>query len=294
MAGVVKTANITASVREIDFVSRFSTSFEALKDLLSVSGMIKKDAGTDIKIKTAKVNTKLETSPAEGVAIPYTNYTITERALATLTIEKYRKGVSLEAIDKYGYDVAVAKTDDAFLNDLQAKITTDMFTSLKGAATGTSKKATWQAALAQAKAEVTDETDKLHLASSGAIAWVNLYDFYDYEGAAAITVQTQFGLKYVEDFMGFDKVFLCGSTQIAAGTVYATSTNNLDVYYVDASQSDFSKAGLAYTTDGEANLVGVHVGGNYDTAVADMFAIMGAQIVPEYANILRKVTIGTV
>lgn len=288
----VKTTNINVTPRVIDFVSRFSTEFAGLKEILGVSAMIPKAAGTKLTVKTAAANTGLETSPAEGVAIDYTNYNITESEVGTLTIEKYRTGVTLEAIQKYGYDVAVVKTDDQFLVDLQSKISTGLFTSLNGFATGSETGSTWQMALAKAKAGVVEEMRKAHKSAAGVVAWVNINDFYEWEGAAQITMQTLFGLNYVENFMGYSKVFLCTTDEIAKGKVIATAINNLDVYYVDAAQSDFSKAGLAYYTDGEANLIGVHTEGNYGTAVSDTFAIMGISITPEFANAVVKVTVG--
>lgn len=293
MAGVVKKNDISVTPREIDFVSRFNTEFTALKEILSVSALINKPAGTNITTKKAVADAALEASAAEGEAIAYTNYNITEEVVGTLTIEKYRKGVSIEAIEKYGYDVAVQKTDDQFLVDLQSKITTGMFTALNGFVSASQLKgATWQAALAKAKAGVIAAMRAAHKASAGAVAWVNVNDFYDYEGAAAITVQTAFGLSYIENFMGFDKIFLCTDSEVAPTKVIATALNNLDVYYCDASQADFSKAGLQFVTDGENNLIGFHTEGNYGTAVSDAFAIMGITISPEFASGVIGVTVG--
>lgn len=290
----VKKANFTnVTPREIDFVSRFATAFAGLQEILSVSTLIKKAAGTVITVKTASANTGLETSPAEGVSIPYTNYNITETPVGTLSIEKYRKGVTLEAVQEYGYDVAVQKTDDQFLYDLQTKITTGLFTSLNNMVSSSQLKgSTWQMALAKAKAGVVEEMRKGNKVSTGVVAWVNINDFYGWEGAAQITVQTQFGLTYISNFMGFSKIFLCTDAEIAQGDIIATAINNLDIYYVDAAQSDFAKAELNYATDGEANLIGFHTEGNYGTAVSDAFAIMGITISPEFANAVIGVSVG--
>ena len=290
----VKTTDFTnVSVREIDFVSRFSTSFEALRELIGVSTLIKKPAGTNITVKTATVDSALETSVGEGQEIAYTNYNITENVVGTLSIQKYKKGVTLEAIQKYGYETAVQKTDDQFIVDLQSKISTDLFTALNGfVASSQTKGATWQMAMAKAKAGVVEGFRTAHKSTSCAIAWCNVNDFYEYEGSASITVQTAFGLQYVENFMGYDKVFLCASSEIAKNQVIATAIGNLDIYYVDASQSDFARAGLVYRTDGEANLIGYHIEGNYGTAVSDAYAIMGISISPEFSNGVVGVTVG--
>ena len=290
----VKTTDFTnVTPREIDFVSRFSTAFEALQEILSVSTLIRKPAGTIITTITAVRDGNFGTSPAEGVSIPYTNYNVTEAPVGTLTLEKYRKGVTAEAIEKYGYDVAVQKTDDQFLMDLQNKITTSLYTALNGfVAESELKGSTWQMAMAKAKAQVVEQFRKVHKTATGAVAWTNVNDFYEYEGAAAITVQNAFGLTYIEDFMGYSRVFLCSGDEVAPGQIIATAIGNLDIYYIDAAQTDFARAGLNYATDGEANLIGFHAEGNYGTAVSDAFAIMGISISPEFATAVIGVTVG--
>ena len=53
----------------------------------------------------------------------------------------------------------------------------------------------------------------------------------------------------------------------------------------DPGDSDFVKAGLAYTTGvGETNLIGFHTQGNYNTAVSEAFAIMGLTLFAEYID----------
>lgn len=290
----VKTTDFTnVTPREIDFVSRFATEFEALKEILSVSNLIRKPAGTVITTVTAVRDGDFSASPAEGVAIPYTNYNVVEAPVGTLTLEKYRKGVTAEAIEKYGYDVAVQKTDDQFLHDLQSKITTKLYTALNNFVSASELTgSTWQMAMAKAKAQVVEQFRLLEKSATGVVAWTNVNDFYEYEGAAAITVQTAFGLTYVENFMGYSRVFLCSGAEVAKGQIIATAIDNLDVYYIDAAQTDFARAGLNYATDGEANLIGFHAEGNYGTAVSDAFAIMGISISPEFATAVIGVTVG--
>jgi hypothetical protein len=48
-----------------------------------------------------------------------------------------------------------------------------------------------------------------------------------------------------------------------------------------------------YTTDGEANLVGFHVEGNYRNAVSESFALMGMTLMCEYLDGIATVDIGT-
>ena len=107
-----------------------------------------------------------------------------------------------------------------------------------------------------------------------------------------ITVQNQFGFQYIKDFMGYNTIFLLSSGEIARGKVIATPVDNIVLYYVDPADSDFSKAGLVYTTAGEAsNLIGFHTQGNYHTAVSESFAVMGMTLFAEYLDGISVQTI---
>lgn len=283
---------VNVNPREIDFVTRFAQKFAALQELIGVSGIIEKPAGTSIKIKKATLKgSGLTASPAEATEIGYTDFTVRETPIGELNIEKYRKGVSIESINTYGYDVAVQKTDDAFLAALQSKITDDMYSTLISAGTAKQGGATLQATIAKAKAEVIKAFRGLNLEAINTMAFVNIDDFYDYLGTAEISVQTAFGLSYVKNFLGFDNIIL--SEKVPTKKVLATAGNNLNIFHVDPSSSDFAKAGLQFATDGEANLIGYHVEGNYGTAVSDAFAIMGITIAPEYANGLIVASVTT-
>ena len=286
---VTKVENIDVTAREIDFVTRFDRNWEQLMDLMGIMRPIRKQAGTVLKSKTASVT--LESgSVAEGGEIPYSTATVEETVYDDISVEKYRKGVTIEAINKYGYDVAVAKTDEAFLFELQDNVTTRFYTYL---ATGTltSAEATFQMALAKAKGNLINKFKEIKITVTDIVAFVNVNDFYSYLGSADITVQTAFGLTYVQNFMGYKTIFLCSDNEIASGKVIATPVDNIDLYYVDPSDSDYSKAGLVYTVAGETNLIGFHTEGNYGTAVSDSFALMGLTLFAEYLDGIAVVEI---
>ena len=124
------------------------------------------------------------------------------------------------------------------------------------------------------------------------VGFANILDAYDYLGAAEITVQTRFGIQYVEDFMGYSTLFLLSDPDIAQGTVIAVPVENIDLYYVDPGDSDFAKLGLDYTVEGETNLIGFHARGNYSTAVGETFALMGMALWAEYLDGIAVVTVG--
>ena len=174
-------------------------------------------------------------------------------------------------------------TDDAFLYELQTNVTDKFYAYLNtGSLTGNHK--SFQMALAMAKGEVENKFKKLHKTATGVVGFVNVLDVYEYLGAANISVQNQFGFQYIKDFMGYNTIFLLSDSEIARGKVIATPVENISLYYVDPADSNFSRAGLQYTTAGETNLVGFHTQGNYTTAVSESFAILGMTLFAEHLD----------
>lgn len=289
-ANTTLTSNFSINEREVDFVTRFGMNWQALLDIIGIARPIKRVPGT--KLTAKEVTIDLESGDvAEGDEIPYSLATVTEKDIAELTIKKYAKGITLEDINKYGYDVAVTRTDTAFLNTLQGKVMENLYTVLgTGSLKGT--KGTFQAALANAKGLVTNEFKKLRLDMTEVVGFVNTMDFYDYLGDANITVQNEFGMNYIKNFMGYNTIFLLSDNELEAGKVIATPVENLALYYLDAADSDFARAGLEYTVDGVTNLIGFHTEGKYSHAVSECYAIMGMTMFAEYLNGIAVVTFG--
>lgn len=283
--------NVYTSVtaREMDFVTRFGDNWEALRNILGIMRPIRKTPGTSLVSYTADVT--LESGAVEpGEVIPYSKATITQAAKADLTIEKYAKAVPIEDVNKYGAEIAVEKSDDAFLTKLQNVVLTKFYTFLK---TGTLTKTatTWQDALAKAQGEVLNKFATMQKDVTAVVGFANILDAYDYLGAADITVQTQFGLTYIKDFLGYSTLFLLPAAQIDRNMVIATPVENIDLYYIDPGDSEFARLGLNYTTQGETNLIGFHAQGNYSTAVGESYALMGMALWAEYLDGIAKITV---
>lgn len=288
---LIKQENIQVRAREVDFVTRFERNWEHLREILGVLRMIKKDPGSTLKSKYAQ-GTLESGKVGEGEEIPYSKFEVKEKSYAEITVEKYAKAVSIEAIKTYGYDVAVELTDDEFLFELQTDVTSRFYTYLKTGSL-TSTEGTFQMALAMAKGRVEDKFKQMHRSiPNGIVGFVNGLDVYEYIGAANITVQNQFGFQYVKDFMGFNTIFLLSESEIPRGKVIATPVDNIVLYYVDPSDSDFAKAGLVYTVAGETPLIGFHTQGNYHTAVSEAFAIMGMVLFAEYLDGISVISFG--
>lgn len=286
---LIMTNDIQVAAREIDFVTRFERNWQHLRDILGIMRPIKKQPGAVLKSKYAE-GTLQSGLVGEGEEIPYSKFVVKEKTYAEMTIEKYAKAVSIEAIKDHGYENAVQMTDDEFLFQLQTDVTGRFYDYLK-TGTLTSTETTFQMALAMAKGRVENKFKQMHRNVTGVVGFVNILDVYEYLGAAEITIQNQFGFQYMKDFMGFNTIFLLSDSEIPRGQVIATPVENIVLYYVDPNESDFARAGLVYTVSGETNLIGFHTQGNYHTAVSEAFAVMGLTLFAEYIDAIAVITI---
>jgi len=293
---LTKSVNIDTTAREVDFVTRFAKNWQHLRDIMGIMRTIRKTPGTVLKSKYASVILQ-SGNVEEGNEIPYSQASVATKDYAKINVEKYAKAVSIEAINEHGYDDAVGLTDDQFLFELQNNVT-GRFYSFLNSGTLTSVKTTFQAALAEAQGQVRNKWKAMHKGITEIVGFCNILDAYDYLGAANITVQSEFGMNYIENFLGYRRLFLCTESEVARGIILATPIENMILYYVSPDDSEFAKAGLAYTTDGETNLIGFHTQGDYKTAVSESFALMGMTLMAEYldgiANVNYKGTMGSI
>lgn len=285
----IGTAQIQVRAREIDFVTSFGRNFQALLDVMGISRAIRKENGSVLRVRTAS-GTLQSGEVAEGDLVPLSQYTVTEKDFDTIKILKYKKGVTIEAIAEKGYEAAVAMTDEEFRFDLQNVVLNKFYDQLKaGSLVG--HETSWQMAVSMAIGRVRDKFETMGRTATGTAVWVNTLDVYKYLGAAEISMQTAFGMNYVQNFLGADVVFI--SSQIPEDVVIATPLNNLVAYYVDPSDSEFARAGLVYTTDPTTGFIGFHTQGNYDRVISEMDAIMGLRIFAEYQDAIAYIAVGS-
>lgn len=286
-ANTTVVSDITVEAREVDFVSRFSMNWESLRQILGIMNPVRKAPGT--KLVSSKATITLENGDVpEGAVIPYSKAKVVPVAYDDLTIQKYAKAVSIESVNQFGAAVAVQKTDEAFLNELQTMVLDEFYEFLlTGSLTSTED--TFQMAIAMAIGQVVDKFKKMRLNASNIVVFVNTLDAYRYLGAADISVQNAFGMQYVENFMGAQTMIL--SSEIPEGKVVAVPADNIVLYYIDPSDSEFAQLGLNYTVEGETNLIGFHAVGNYSTAVGESYAIMGMKLWAEYLDAIAVVTV---
>lgn len=290
--GQTTSTQYTVEAREVDFVTRFGMNWDALRQILGIMRPIRKMPGTKLVSYKAEIDGELQggTDVAEGDEIPLTKMKVSPVAYGDIEFAKYGRSVSIESVAKYGADIAVAKTDDEFLNSIQNKILDDFYKFLK-TGTLTATETTWQRALAMAKGKVLDKFASIDRNVSDVVGFANILDLYDYLGDKDITVQTMFGLNYVENFLGYRTLILLPEKYIARKQVIAVPVENIDLYYIDPADSDFTKLGLEYRVQGETNLIGVHVDGRYNRAAGDLYAIYGMKLWAEYIDGIAVVTV---
>lgn len=275
--------------REMDFVSQFTRNWDALREILGIMRPIKKAPGTQLVSYTASV-TLASGAVDPGCVIPYSAATVVEAAMEDLSIEKYAKAVPIEDVVKYGAANAIQRTDEAFRNELQNTVLTRFYTFLNTGSLAVTA-LTFQDALAKAKGAVINKFQQMRKTVTEVVGFANVLDFYDYLGAAPITVQTEFGLTYVKNFMGYKTLLLLSEPDIPRNTVIALPTGNIDLYYIDPSDAEIGQLELRYVVDGETNLIGYATTGNYSTAVGESYAIMGMKLWAEYLDGIAVATI---
>lgn len=257
-----------AKVREIDFTQLFGENVQNLIKMLGVTRKIPVVAGTALKKLT--VTGTLESGVvAEGAIIPLSQYETDYDTVAEASLLKWRKATTAEAILKGGYDQAVIATNNKLILDIQKSIRTAFINSLAtgdGTATGVGL----QAALANAwgQLQVLFEDDDVQT-----VYFVNPMDVSDYLGKANISVQTAFGMSYIENFLGLGTVIMTGA--ISQGTFYATAAENIVCYYINVSEANGLGDAFDFTTDAETGFVGVHENGNYTRMQEETVAIAG-------------------
>ena len=275
-----------AKVREVDFVSQFThNSLNKLMEVLGVTRKIPMMEGTTMYVYSTS-GTLQNGAVAEGEIIPLSQYTTTKTAVGDITLKKWRKAVSAEAIKKSGYEASIRETDAALLKDVQAGVRSDFFTFLNGtisgstSASGVGLQAALAAAWGQLQVKFEDDTAE-------AVYFVNPLDIADYLASANITVQTVFGMNYVENFLGLGTVIM--TSRVTQGKFIATAKQNLIMYYLTMN-GDIAQA-FNLTAD-ETGYVGIKSGyQNEERAQIESLVMSGVQFLVEYAAGVVKGTI---
>lgn len=279
--GTTKDANL-GKVQDVDFSQRFGYSVKKLIEALGITRKLPKAAGT--VLKAYKVTGTLKSgNVGEGETIPLSEYNTTYAPIGEVTLEKWHKSTTAEAISNKGYKQAVIDTDNKMLQDIQKGIRKKFFDFL---ATGTGKASGvgLQATLAQCwgQLQILFEDDTID-----SVYMLNPLDVADYLATAQVTTQSAFGMTYIENFLGLGTVFL--NSSVPKGKVLATAKENIVLYYIPVNGADLDNA-FTFVTD-ETGYIGIHHESDYTNLTNDTTAVSGVGL---FAENLAGVVVGTI
>ena len=120
-----------------------------------------------------------------------------------------------------------------------------------------------------------------------AVHFINPLDIADYLAETPVTMQTAFGMTYLEDFLGMGAVFM--NSSVPKGKVYSTAADNLVLYYIPVNGADLGEA-FNFTAD-ETGYIGIHEEPDYTNMTASDTVINGMEL---FAERLDGVIVGTI
>lgn len=279
------TAEQMKKVREVDFVHQFEhNSLEKLTEVLGITRRIPMMEGSTLYYYTTTGELQ-DGNVGEGEIIPLSKYETTKTAIGDISLKKWRKAASAEAIKKSGLNAAVLDTDAKLLRDVQVSIRKNLFDFINTAAGSTTATGVdLQSALANAwgQLQIKFEDD-----ATEPVYFLNPLDVAAYLGAANITTQNAFGMNYIKDFLGLGTVVT--TSNITQGTFIATAKENFILYYLTMDGDIASAFGL---TADELGFIGINSGyRNEERAQIESLVMSGVQILVEYAAGVIKGTI---
>ena len=233
--------------QSIDFTEQFNDGLQTLLRVLGVTRMTPMTQGSQIKICKSEV-TKANGNVGEGETIPLSKVTRRLDHALTLEFNKYRKVTTAEAIQSSGFQAAVTDTDSKLLKEIHGDVKKEIF-DFVGTGNTKANGADFQKALGAGLGQLAVKWEDNDVQS---VAFVNPIDFYNYVGAADITMQTAFGLQYIQNFMGVNTVILSGN--VKQGTIDLTASQNINYAY--AAINGALSSAFDLTTD-ETGLIGV-------------------------------------
>lgn len=266
----------------VDFTTRLSSNITELQNLLGIADLEPMSAGTLIKVyKMEQVNTPEQV--AEGETIPLTKINRKLAKTVELSLNKYRKQTTAEAIQKVGRNIAINQTDEKLVSGIRKDIKKNFYNVLltgTGSTVGTTLQGALAAGWGKVKKFYEDE-------DATPVFFVSSDDVAEYLGSAQITMQTAFGWTYIENFLGLGTAIV--TPALAKGKTIATAKENLRGAYVPAGSGDLAQS-FNLTSD-TTGLVGMTHQIAADNASITTLIMSGVVF---YAELLDGVVISTI
>lgn len=284
---LIKTPDM-GEVQAKDFVERFSESIKKLTEALSTTRPQAMTQGNTIqmyKFTTAMAST---TNVGEGEDIPLSGVKRTKDRSFTVNFEKARKAVSIEEVQRVGYDMAVLQSDKRILKEIQKNVRKGFFDFLATAPTDLGAQGGLQNAIAQAvgKLQILFDDDAVQT-----IVFINPMDAAKYLGAADITngASVGFGLTLLNSFLG--GVTLIMNSSVPEGTFYATVKDNINLMYLDTNGESRKLLESKTVITDETGLIAMVRDDNTTNLTNQSTLYWGIKIFPEVANGVIKGTL---
>lgn len=284
---LIKTPDM-GEVQAKDFVEQFSESITKLTQALSTTRPQAMTQGNTIQMYKFTTDMASTTTVGEGEDIPLSGVKRTKDRSFTVSFEKARKAVSIEEVQRVGYDMAVQQSDKHILKEIQKKVRKGFFGFLATAPTDLGAQGGLQNAIAQSvgKLQVLFDDDAVET-----LVFINPMDAAKYLGAADITngASVGFGLTLLNNFMG--GVTLIMNSSVPEGTFYATVKDNINLMYLDTNgESRKLFENKSITTD-ETGLIALVRDDNTTNLTNQSTLYWGIKIFPEVANGVIKGTL---
>lgn len=279
---IIKTTDIEPAI-SVDLTTRLAENIKTLRKVMGITQMDPMAEGTIIKIyKVVQNNTPEQV--AEGEIIPLTNIERKLDRTIELTLDKYRKVTTAEAIQRSGRKNSVNVTDTKLMSSIRKNIKTKFFDILSDG-TGTASGANLQKATSAAWGKLQKYYDDM---DATPIYFMSSEDVADYLGEKPVTTQTLFGMTYIENFLGLGDTFVTPS--IEKGKVIATVKENLHCAYTPAASGEVGKS-LDLIGD-ETGFVGMRHSVDEKTAGVQTLALSSTIFYPELLDGVIVSTIG--
>ncbi len=285
--------NLTASADlapeiSIDYVNRFGTGVQTLQQLLGISSLMSVPRGASVKTYKYTADIK-DGNVAEGDYIPLSKVSRALDKTIEMTLQKFRRNTSAEAIQDKGLALALNDTDSQFVGAIEAQVKSDLIEAITSTTATSPSGDGLQGALAQmwGALNVIFEDITNVGGTPSFVFFANPTDVATYLGSAQVSTQTAFGLDYLESFLGLGTLILSG--KIPVGSVFGTAAGNINIAYVPASGGDVAQT-FGLTSDA-TGLVGITHSTATVNATVDTLLLTGVKIFPEVSDAVLKGTI---
>ena len=271
------TATDVMKAVSIDYINTFTKGTQRLMKMLGLFQPIVVPNGSTIT--TYKYTDKLANGTVEeGGLIPLSKTTKAVDKTYTLTLKKWRKAATAEAIQEKGRQGAVNETDARLVSGIQDALKKELFDTIKAAKGTSDAGATLQEAVANQWGKLytlfedyDGVTDPDAEGGDSFVYFVNPLDVAAQMGSTPVVMQTAFGFKLIKDFLGMGTAIV--SANIDKGKVYGTAAKNLKFAYVPANGGELA-ATFGLTSD-ETGAIGITHSVNTANASIETLA-MGA------------------